>query len=284
MGMGSYSTSERSKRSEKLGYKTKSVQEIFSQHTINSAMNPHGVRLRESRDSIEHPNTVSIVLALDVTGSMGSIPHHLVKEGLPYIMGNILQSGIKDPQLLFLAVGDHECDSCPLQVVQFESSDELLDTWLTRVFLEGGGGGNAGESYLLAWYFAGFHTALDSVEKRQQKGFLFTVGDEPTLKSIPAKTLKNIMGDGQYQNYSALELLDKARQFYHVYHLHIKETGAGSSQTTINGWKQIMGEHLIVVDRHEQISTIIPEIVAKNSLNLQAVIQTTETTPTQIIL
>ncbi len=114
MGMGSYSTSDRLKRSEKLGYKTKSANEIFSQHTINSAMNPHGVRIRESRDSIEHPNTVSIVLALDVTGSMGSIPHHLVKEGLPYIMGNILQNGIKDPQLLFLAVGDHECDNSPL--------------------------------------------------------------------------------------------------------------------------------------------------------------------------
>jgi len=266
MGMGHYSTSDRAVRSAKLGYKTKSVNEIFSQHNINSAMNPHGVRLRESRDSIEHPNTVSIILALDVTGSMGSIPHHLVKEGLPHIMGNIIQSGIKDPQLLFLAVGDHECDESPLQVGQFESSDELLDIWLTRVYLEGGGGGNDGESYLLAWYFAGFHTSLDCFEKRQQKGFLFTVGDEPTLKNLPAKTLKGLMGDGQYQNYSAAELLVKARQFYHVYHLHIKETGAGSSRTTMAGWKQLLGENLIIVERHEEISKIIPRIVAENSV------------------
>ncbi len=108
MGHGRYSLSDRSVRSAEMGYTTKSMHEIFSQQSINNAMNPHGVKVRESRDSEEHPDTVSIVLALDVTGSMGSIPHHLVKEGLPKIMGNIIQSGTPDPQLLFLAIGDHE--------------------------------------------------------------------------------------------------------------------------------------------------------------------------------
>ena len=69
-------------------------------------------------------------------------------------MDKIIQSGIKDPQVLFLAIGDHECDTSPLQVGQFESSDELLEHWLTHVWLEGGGGGNRGESYALAWHFA----------------------------------------------------------------------------------------------------------------------------------
>jgi hypothetical protein len=265
MGFGIYSLEERTVRSEKLGYATKSVHEIFKQQTINSSMNPHGVKIRESRDSIEHPNSLSIILALDVTGSMGSIPHHLVKQGLPNIMGNIMQQGIKDPQLLFLAIGDHECDQSPLQVGQFESSDALLDKWLTDVYLEGGGGGNPGESYLLAWYFAGFHTAIDCFEKRKQKGFLFTIGDEPTLPSVPAKALKGIMGDGQYSNSSAVELLDKAREFYLVYHLHIRETAAGGIQSTIDGWRQLMGQNLIVIDRHETVSSAIAEIVCKHA-------------------
>lgn len=263
MGMGGYSIDDRALRSKKLGYTTKPASEIFSRRSIDNAMNPHGVMLRESRDSDEHPDTVSIILALDVTGSMGSIPHFLVKEGLPHIMGNIIQRGIKDPQLLFLAVGDHECDSSPLQVGQFESSDELLDKWLTDVYLEGGGGGNAGESYLLAWYFAGFHTSIDCFEKRQQKGFLFTIGDEPTLPEIPADSVKKIMGNGQYQNYPASVLLDKARERYHVYHLHIKETSAGSQKRTQDGWKQLMGDNLILVDRHAEIAKIIPDIVSK---------------------
>ena len=265
MGWGYYSVDDRAARAASVGYGTKSAREIFTQRAINNAMNPHGVRLRESRDSAEHPNSVAIVLALDVTGSMGSIPHHLVKEGLPTIMGRIIQSGTSDPQLLFLAVGDHECDNSPLQVGQFESSDELLDKWLTDVYLEGGGGGNAGESYLLAWYFAGFHTSIDCYEKRTQKGFLFTIGDEPTLPYILDQSLRRIMGDGQHQTYNADQLLDRARERYHVYHLHIRETGAGSMQATMDGWKQLMGDHLLILERHEEVSTVIPEIIARHA-------------------
>ncbi len=265
MGYGSYSFEARSARSVKMGYETRSAGEIFSQRSINNAMNPYGIKLRESRDSEDHPNSVPIVLALDVTGSMGSIPHHLVKEGLPKIMSQIIQGGTRDPQVLFLAIGDHECDESPLQVGQFESSDELLDKWLTDVYLEGGGGGNTGESYLLAWYFAGFHTSMDCFKKRKQKGFLFTIGDEPTLPEIPARNLKTIMGDGQYENYSAAALLDKAKESFHVYHLHIKQTYAGSVQKTMDGWKQLMGDHLIILEHHEEISTIIPRIVAEKS-------------------
>jgi len=263
MGGGSYSLISRSAREEELGYKTKSTQEIFKQRSINNAMNPSGIVVRESRDSKEHPNVVSIILALDVTGSMGTIPHFLVKEGLPNIMANIINGGINDPQLLFLAIGDHECDNSPLQVAQFESSDELLDKWLTDVYLEGGGGGNSGESYLLAWYFAGFHTSIDCFEKRGQKGFLFTIGDEPTLKSVPKRALQNIMGDGQYDEFLADMLLEKAREKYHCFHLHIKQTGAGSRQETMDGWKQLMGEGLIIVDNKNDVSRIISETIIK---------------------
>lgn len=262
MGWGYYSVDDRAARAASVGYDTKSAREIFTQRNINNAMNPHGITVRESRDSAEHPNSVAIILALDVTGSMGSIPHHLVKDGLPKIMGRIIQSGTPDPQLLFLAVGDHECDSCPLQVGQFESSDELLDKWLTSVYLEGGGGGNAGESYLLAWYFAGFHTSVDCVEKRKQKGFLFTIGDEPTLPEVPAASLERLMGRGQHQAWSAVELLDKARKSYHVFHLHIRETSSGSRREVMDGWKQLMGDKLIVLERHEEVSLVIPEIIA----------------------
>jgi hypothetical protein len=267
MGGGTYSISNRSDRATTMGYYTNTVTEIFKQRSINNAMNPHGIVIRESRDSIEHPNSMAIILALDVTGSMGSIPHHLVKDGLPTIMMGIIEKGLKDPQLLFLAIGDHECDSSPLQVGQFESNDELLDKWLTDVYLEGGGGGNAGESYLLAWYFAAKHTSIDCFEKRKQKGFLFTIGDEPVLKSVPKNKLTDIMGDGQYENYSDKILLDKAREQYNVYHLHIKQTGAGSRQETIDGWKQLMGDNLIVVDRYEDVSTIIADIVTKNFIS-----------------
>jgi len=261
MGSGLYSSDLRHVRAMACGYGTKSATEIFTQKTINSSMNPCGIEVREARDSEEHPNSVPIILALDVTGSMGSVPHHLVKEGLPKIMDAIIQAGIEDPQLLFMGIGDHECDSFPLQVGQFESSDELLDKWLTDVFLEGGGGGNKGESYQLAWYFAALHTAIDSMEKRNKKGFLFTVGDEPVLEFVSKSVLKDIMGDGQYSDYNSAELLDEARKNYHVYHINICQTSSGRRDWVQDGWKQIMGDNLILAEKQEDVSKIIPRIV-----------------------
>lgn len=267
MGSGSFSYSTSINRIASRGYRTLSNTEIFTQKSINNAMNPYGLKVRESRDSEEHPNSLAIVIALDVTGSMGTVPHSLISNGLPEIMNSIITNGIKDPQVLFLGVGDHECDSSPLQVSQFESSDELLDKWLKDLYLEGGGGGNEGESYLLAWYLAGFHTSIDCLEKRKQKGYLFTIGDEPTLKSIPISNLEKIMGKNEYQvkKYSAEELLAKASEKYNVYHLHIKETNAGRIRETMDGWKQILQNNLIIIDRHEDVAEVISEIVCKSS-------------------
>ena len=69
------------------------------------------------------------------------------------------------------------------------------------------------------------------------------------------------MGDGQYESLSSATLLEKAREKYNVYHLHIKETGAGSRQETINGWKQLMGDNLILVENHRDVSKIIAKII-----------------------
>ena len=270
MGGGTYSYSARSMSNRSILYNTGSEQEIFKGKTINSSMNPDGISIRESRDSKEHPNSLAIVLALDVTGSMGSIPLHLVKEGLPNLMDSLIKLGIKDPQILFLGIGDHECDSFPLQVGQFESSDELLDKWLTDLYLEGGGGGNEGESYLLAWYLSAYHTSIDCFEKRKQKGFLFTIGDEPPLKNISQSALANIMGKGQYENSNALTLLDKAKEKYNVYHILIKQGSAGSRIETYNSWKQLLGDNLIIAEDHREVSKLMTEIIKKGSIKVSS--------------
>jgi len=259
MGGGNYSMQDSQFRTR--AYAAKSRAESFVQRDINNAMSPHGIQLRESRDSTEHPASRPIIIGLDVTGSMGTVPEHMVKGGLHNIMSKVMQNaGIQDVQILFVAIGDHECDRCPLQVGQFESSDDLIDAWLSKTFLEEGGGGNGGESYLLAWYFAGYRTAHDSLEKRQKKGLLFTIGDEPTLRSIPKSVIKEIMGEGQYEDFSAATLLAKAQELYEVYHLHIRETSQGSRNTTIDGWRELLGENLRVIQHHDQVSDEIAHI------------------------
>lgn len=259
MGHGSYSYTSRSLKAKNLGYDTKSSSEIFKQRSVNNAMDPNGVTLRESRDSKEHPNSVPVVLALDVTGSMGSIPHFLVKEGLPNLMDSVIKGGCADPQVLFMGIGDHECDGAPLQIGQFESSDELLDKWLTDLWIEGGGGGNEGESYLLAWFFASRYTSTDHFEKRGKKGILFTIGDEPTLKNLSVSTQKHIMGTGQYSEVSCAELLDKAREKFEVFHLHLLQGHHGNQQYVKDGWKQLMGDNVIFVQRKEEVAKVIAD-------------------------
>lgn len=261
MGHGSYSYDSRMLRASVQGFDTKKASEIFKQRNINSAMNPHGVTLRESRDSKDHPNSIPIIIALDETGSMGTIPHFLVKEGLPALMDKIIKAGVADPQVLFLGIGDHECDNSPLQVGQFESSDELLDKWLTDLYIEGNGGGNGGESYLLAWFFASRYTETDHFVKRGKKGILFTIGDEPTLKTLPASVQKELMGKGQYSDLTASELLDKAREQYEVFHLHLLQGSAGPRSK--DGWIQLMGDNVLFVQRREDVAQIIADKVVE---------------------
>ena len=47
------------------------VHQIYSSQKLADELNPKNV-IRECRDSEEHPNTFPIILALDVTGSMGT--------------------------------------------------------------------------------------------------------------------------------------------------------------------------------------------------------------------
>lgn len=261
MGNASYSTVSRSARYKSSNMATKSRDEIFESREVTEDMDPEGVIVRESRDSEANPKALPVILGLDVTGSMGHIPENLVHNGLPRIMGNLIQKGLTDPALLFLAIGDHEVDRSPLQVGQFESGDEELDKWLTSVYLEGGGGGNMGESYLLAWYFAAYHTVTDHWEKRDKKGYLFTVGDEACLPELPSRAIKSIMGNNEHGDLTKGGLLNEAQQRYNVFHIHVKETSQGRTQSNIDDWKQLMGDNLILLEDHTNLSDVIFEIV-----------------------
>ena len=264
MGGGTYSYSSRMSRATASGMMTNSLTENFKSKAVVREMKSVDVEFRESRDSDEHPASVAIIVALDVTGSMGAVPDHLVKHGLPTMMDAIINRGLADPQVLFMGIGDHIWDKAPLQVGQFESSDELLDKWLTSTWLEGNGGGNDGESYMLAWYFAARHTQIDCMDKREKKGFLFTIGDEPVLSSIEGSYLERIMGKGQYgEEIQSKDLLDEARKLYEVHHIHISETPSGARKNVQEGWRQLMGEdNLTVVQSSDHVSSAIASIVS----------------------
>ncbi|WP_177764586.1 hypothetical protein [Flavobacterium sp. I3-2] len=268
MGSSKYDFDARSARAKSAGFNTKSANEIFTQNAkrrAHESMIPKGVKYREACDSESHPNSFPIILGLDVTGSMGHIPHELIKEDLPKLMSGIIEGGVPDATLLFIGIGDHECDNYPLQIGQFESGDQELDMWLTRSYIESGGGGNAGESYLLAWYFAAFHTKTDAFDKRNQKGILFTIGDEPCLTSLPAIAIREIMGSGE-KSYTHKDLLNEAKKRYDVYHINVLHSNQ-AIEANIE-WKNLLGENCIAIENHKEIPNVITKIICNKFKNI----------------
>lgn len=270
MGGGTYNFSSRSIRSLDSGYNkvtADNVTQTFVQRMTHETLDPKGVIVRESRDSEEHPNSLAILIGIDVTGSMGMVPAKLISDGMPTIIGHIFAAGIKSPQVGFLAIGDHKTDNAPLQIGQFESSDELMDESLVKIYLEGHGGGNGGESYLLAWYHAAFHTSIDCFEKRGQKGVLITIGDERTHKELPSDVIRRLYGKEESKSFTASELLVAASKTFDVYHIHVCETYNGSSDVNKRDWREILGEQYFEAQNSKDLPDVIAKIVALSNAN-----------------
>jgi hypothetical protein len=213
----------------------------------HETLDPHGVTTRESRDSEAHPNSLAVSVLFDVTGSMGRVPRSLQAK-LPDLFGLLLRKGyVEDPQILFGAIGDATCDRVPLQVGQFESGNELEND-LGNILLEGGGGGQLTESYELAMYFMARHTAMDCLDKRGRRGYLFIVGDEMAYGAVKAREVREVVGDELNENIALPTILDELRRKFEVYFImptgsyHFKDGGVRDF------WEKHMGQNLILLD------------------------------------
>lgn len=243
MGYGNYSYDAHRELVSQRTHKTRA--EVFAQRSVHPLMNPLGAGIRESRDSADHPNSLPIIFALDVTGSMGDIPEILAKRELPGFMKALIEAGATDPQILIIAFGDALCDRGPLQVGQFESTAEDIDRWLTWSWLEGCGGGNEGESYDLAMYFAARHTETDSIAKRGKRGYFFMTGDEPPFPATSRSVVKNLIGDDIN---SDLPLDQVAEELSRVYHPFFLIPDHARRDRCERNWRPVFGDHVICLE------------------------------------
>lgn len=244
MGYGGYDHAAHSAHTSRRADLPRQV--VFKETACIPEMNPHGLRVRESRDSAAHPDSLGIIFGLDVTGSMGHIPDLLARREMPHFMQIVMEAaGIRDPQILFMGIGDAFCDTAPLQVGQFESEDKLMDRWLTGTYLEGGGGGNEGESYDLALYVAARHTAMDCYEKRGRKGYLFVTGDEPHLGCVTAAHVNRLIGNELDADITIGEIAREAGKTFHAFFIIPDKDRARRCERP---WRDVLGDHVIVLE------------------------------------
>ena len=234
-----------------------SNQELFLARHLDPALNPRGV-IRECCDSEEHPQTLPVILALDVTGSMGQAAVEVAKK-LNVIMTKLYDQ-MSDVQFMVMGIGDFAYDQHPLQVTQFEADIRIAEQ-LDKLYFEFGGGGNSYESYTASWYFALHHTRLDAW-KRDQKGILITMGDERLNPYIPIKGSRcrfaDVTGDALQGDVQTKELFRDVREKYELYHLDVNHRGGYDAEGIRKSWRAFLDrEHFRVVTIDEITDAIV---------------------------
>lgn len=249
-------------------YASASTRQIYTVTGIHKDMDPYGV-IRECVDTQEHPNTIPVILALDVTGSMGNTASMVAKK-LNDIM-ETLYAEINDVEFMIMGIGDLSYDEAPIQAGQFESDIRIAEQ-TSKIYFEGHGGGNSWESYTAAWYFGLNRTKLDCW-KRGRKGIIITLGDEPMNPYLPGKQLARVLdlNNRQQADVETKDLYLEAKEKFDIYHIAVEEPGNSCSyykERIDNSFGKLLGDHLIYSNL-QNLHKTISSIVISNSNNAQ---------------
>ena len=216
--------------------------------------------LRESRDSHVHPHSNAVAVLFDVTGSMRQVPE-ILQQNLRTLFNLLLQRQyLEDPAVLIGGIGDATCDRAPLQVGQFESGNEVEDD-LSRLYLEGGGGGQQTESYELALYFLARKTAIDCHQKRGRKGYAFLIGDEMPYRRVKRREVEYVFGDKLQADIPIRDIIAEARQKYEIYYVLPNLTSYYDDPEILRCWRKLLGKNVLRLDDPGGISELIASTI-----------------------
>ena len=252
MGYGSYTASDWTALKKSRGLSEKNtLDEVFNSVGAKNKYSVYNAGIRESRDSMDSPQAVPIIIGFDVTSSMGYLAKELAVSSLNMTVQSLYKKGKPEyPHIMCAAIGDCKSDRYPLQVTQFEADIRIISQ-LTELYPEGGGGGNDGESYNLLWYFAARHTCTDHFEKRNTKGILITIGDDKCHSRLSGKEISSVFGDKDCEyGFSNEELLKMAERKYHVFHIVI-EKGDAHDYKVLEMWQRLMKGKVTVIRKED---------------------------------
>jgi hypothetical protein len=237
--------------------------------------------MRECRDSDIHPISLPIIVGLDTTGSMATVPR-IIQGSLNKLMGTFLDDkasgkrylGDAYPAIMISCVDDYDAmyrfsgsnsnGEGALQTGQFESGLEIDDN-LGKIWFTRNGGGNGGESYDLLFYFAARHTVHDHWEKRKRKGYMFIIGDENWFDNISTNSVNDVIGDRISTNLKTVDIAKEVQSRYHVYFIMPNMTDHWHDKSVEEKWKSLIGaENFIRLEKPDEICTLIAALVAVN--------------------
>ena len=262
----SYTTSTRGVTLDSFTTADYSAQEVYKSRKLSDVLNPKNIT-RLCRDSEEHPYTLPVILALDVTGSMGGASVKVAQK-LNEIMTTLYADDtIRDIEFCIMGIGDLAYDWAPIQMSQFESDVRIAEQ-LDQIYFEAGGGGNHYESYSAAWYMGARHCDLDCW-KRGKKGIIITMGDELPNPYLPSGKLNQHTGDKTQADVESAILLQEAKEKFDIFHIAVDDRETSYEHYKYfhidEEWQKMLGEdHYFVANLNQLANTIVNIIKSCN--------------------
>jgi rubrerythrin len=207
-----------------------------------------------------------IVVAVDVTGSMKTWPQ-LIFEKLCILYNEtlfFLPEQLKEHfEISFTAIGDAYTDGYPLQITDFGQGFEL-DKNIKNLYPEGGGGGQARETYELTAYFYATHCEMPEALKKPKPMFIF-IGDEGYYSKVNRGHIKKLIGDQNIKtDLISQEVFEELKKKFNVYILRVEYGNKDDEIEIHKSWEKVLGpEHVIMLkDPRRVVDTILGLIAA----------------------
>ncbi|MHA1148854.1 MAG: hypothetical protein ACTSR8_11510 [Promethearchaeota archaeon] len=206
-----------------------------------------------------------LVVAVDVTGSMRTLPA-LFFEKLCILYNEVLfflPEELKDSfEISFAAIGDAYTDQAPIQITDFAKGFEL-DKNIKTLYPEGGGGGQARETYeLIAYYYlkrCEIPEALKTV-----RPMLIIIGDEGYYSKVNRSHIKTYIGDPPRTDLISYEVFEELRKKFDVYILRIEYSNSDEEKAINQLWVETLGKERVIMmrDPRRVVDTILGLIAA----------------------
>ncbi len=206
-----------------------------------------------------------VVVAVDVTGSMKTLPQ-LIFEKLCLLYNEALyflpEELKKSFEISFTAIGDAYTDGYPLQVTDFGKGYEL-DKNIKILYPEGGGGGQARETYELTAYFYAKHCVMPNTLESPRPLFIF-IGDEGFYSKVNRSHIMNFIGDKPKTDLISEDIFDQLKSRFDVYILRVEYSGDAEKEIH-ERWQDALGlERVIMLREPRRVVDTILGIIAAN--------------------